>query len=204
MFQDVPSGTIALGAGRALISRAIALGTCDRWQLLRREWISHAALVFELHGQKLIVESTTLSKEPCCVTGRRLAGVQAHPLERWIRDYDGRVWLREPDWLARDLFECQASVIRRLALSKLGTAYDEVGALVTGLDPLKSSYHFSRHRFFCSELVAWILDRARLPPVQTNLRPGLVTPAELFREPADRGWATPFCVDKEKLSCATG
>jgi hypothetical protein len=194
MLENVPSGTIALGAGRAILSRAIALGTCDRWQLLRRQWISHAALVFELHGEKLIVESTTLNDTPCCVTGRRIRGVQAHPLETWVRDYDGRVWLCEPDWWARSLFDDQAAVIRRLAMSKLGTAYDEVGALVTGLDPLASSYHFSRHRFFCSELVAWILDHLRLPPVQTRLRPGLVTPAELFREAPERGWATPVGV----------
>lgn len=183
-------GTPVIFAGRELISRAIAMRTCSWEQLFRRIWASHVGVVFALDQELLLCESTTLDDEPCCIKGKRIKGVQAHPLAERIKHYDGRVWICTPRWSLAEVLEERSDYLTSLVLEKLGTKYDAVGALVTGIDPWKSTYHFSPHRFFCSELVAWLLDRVGAPPVSKILRPGLVTPAEIAREAPERGFSS--------------
>ena len=166
------AGDILAFYGRDLISHLI------------RSWTwgpSHVAMVCRYENRPLRVESTTLSSDPCVITGQKTRGVQAHwPHDRVTR-YPGRVdvyrlstfWQLAPDESALLTRALLAWVHNRLP-------YDLAGAAISGTSLVKRSRWFPTDldRLFCSELCAAALMRLCRLPLGV---PGRYTPAGLVR-----------------------
>jgi len=145
-----------------------------------RQWISHVGTVIEHDGELLLVESTTLNDAPCCITGKRIKGVQAHPLEDRIRSYNGKVWVSALNrW--QTLSVAESKKLTEMALSRIGTPYDDLGCLICGgLGIIRRLWRFTPGAAFCSELRHWFLTQLD-KQVTIPERSGRVSPAPLAR-----------------------
>jgi hypothetical protein len=138
-------------SGRGLVSDLINVATygCPRVGL------SHVAIVAEYRGQLVLFESTTLDDEPCLITGRRIHGVQAHPLVRRIKGYAGAAY-HYP--LCRALTTDQSKKLTEFLVSMIGRPYDDIGAFRSGGEGFSYIESWLRpanlNSIFCSELVA--------------------------------------------------
>ncbi len=137
--------------GRGFGSRFINFGTygIPNWG------VSHVAIVGEWEGIPILFESTTQIERPCYITGAYVKGVQAHPIAQRIEEYNGLVW-HYP--LYRDLYNHEATRLRRYLHQGLGIPYDLVGAVRSGgagLSWLESMFRDEDlSSVFCSEWLA--------------------------------------------------
>ena len=137
--------------GRGFCSRFINFGTCG----IPNWGVSHVAIVGEWEGIPILFESTTQTERPCYITGSSIKGVQAHPIAQRIEEYNGHVW-HYP--LYRELYNHEATRLRRFLHDALGTPYDLRGAIRSGgivtnfLEALLRAEDLSS--VFCSELMA--------------------------------------------------
>ena len=166
-------GDLVAFAGRGPVSTLIQLFTCSRW--------SHVAVCCRWSGRLLLVESTTLSDQPCAILGRPVNGVQAHdPLER-IDRYPGQVWhcpLADHERLS----DRESRRLTAFLLARLGTGYDARGAIESGTRWWKRRWWAPGEdlaTLFCSELCSSALEHVRRFPL---VNASDFTPAGLIRE----------------------
>lgn len=119
--SDFRPGDLLFFAGRDLESRAIALRTAGLRNLLAGRWFSHVGPCAEHKGETLLIESTTFCDEPCLLSGKRIAGVQAHlPAER-VENYQGKVWRLR---LRRPLDALESRHLSDFLLAQIGLPYN--------------------------------------------------------------------------------
>lgn len=194
-------GTVLWYRGKGFVSRGIELWTgspyshvsivtriCqpDLWQDRPcRTW----ALRYEAHMQRLghrgswlpwinglyVVESTSLSENPCKIEGKLVQGVQVHS----IQELQGEVWASVP---SRYLTLEEEYRLTEACLDRVGIPYDFEGAGLAGSRLLKwfCPCTYSRKRFFCSELVASVLLYALEGRVLPEMEPGAYAPGKLL------------------------
>jgi hypothetical protein len=144
------AGDLVAFSGRTFVSDAINIATygIPRWSA------SHVGILAEYDSRLLLFEATTLDTEPCEIQHQCVAGVQAHKLDVIAR-YDGKVWLYP---LYRNLYDFESCRLTRFLVDKLGTPYDDLGALRSagvGLSWIESRFRTQDlSSIFCSEMVA--------------------------------------------------
>jgi hypothetical protein len=117
--------------------------------------ISHVGIIGEHDGRLLIFESTTTDTVPCEVTGKCIAGSQAHSVQHQLDHYKGRLW-HYP--LYRPLFGHERKRLHTFLHQTVGLSYDNIGAFRAG--GLGFSWFESQlreadlHSLFCSEWCA--------------------------------------------------
>jgi hypothetical protein len=147
----IKSGDIIGCSGRSALSDVINVATLGvpRWG------ISHVGIIADYQGHKCLFESTTLEALPDEISGNRLAGVQAHDLEKVVAAYDGRMWLYP---LSRPLFDFEERRLASFLVGMDGTPYSEIAAVRSaglGFSWFESLLHPENlNSIFCSELVA--------------------------------------------------
>lgn len=119
---------------------------------------SHIGGIILVHGQPLLLESTTLCDLPCEIADQPVRGVQAHTPEKRIAAYAGRVY-RLP--IRAKLWPEEANHLTRVALGEfIGRPYDLAGALESGTRLFKFLPGLKYHDLgsvFCSALWARLL-----------------------------------------------
>ena len=119
---------------------------------LPRYSASHVMIVGE---DGLVFESTTECDLPCCITGKRFNGTQAHPIGPRLQSYRGKIW-HYP--LARKLHYFERESLSKFLRSEIGRPYDLSGGVecVGKLWSLTNSFLHkeSLSALFCSEWVA--------------------------------------------------
>jgi hypothetical protein len=117
--------------------------------------ISHVGIVGEHDGKLLVFESTTTNDVPCEVTGKCIAGSQAHNLQHHIDHYKGRLW-HYP--LSRSLYHHELKRLKTFLHKTVGLSYDNIGAFRAGgvgFSWLESQLlEADLHSLFCSEWCA--------------------------------------------------
>jgi hypothetical protein len=179
-------GDLIFFAGRGLVSRAIALGTCSFRQLYQRQWISHVGIVFNALDGTFICESTTLCDWPCYIRQKKINGVQCHPPRQRVEAYAGHVWIARLNEGSR-LKSAESVKLSRLCKSKLGTPYDKLGAAICGNDFIKRFWHFGAHSAFCSELCESLIRQIPRNIGNAERAAGTYSPAELARDSLTSG-----------------
>jgi hypothetical protein len=120
-----------------------------RWDL------SHVAILANAENKLFLFESTTLDTAPCEITGKKIAGVQAHDLDRTIKEYDGKVF-HYP--LAVAISDEQSQKLSEFLIDMLGISYNMIGAFRAGgvgFSHIEGLLHKENlHSIFCSELCA--------------------------------------------------
>jgi hypothetical protein len=102
--SDFSAGDILLFAGDNVVSRGIKLGTVPPWYWFRDHWrnVNHAEICSRFPQRLyaplkvLAVGSTTEKLPPCLITGKPIAGVQAHLPEVRVARYPGPVYRMRP------------------------------------------------------------------------------------------------------------
>jgi hypothetical protein len=151
-------------SGYAFESAAINIGTygcpnCGSWWPGFLSGLSHVAYIAEHDSQLWLIESTTDDdcSLPCAITGKRINGVQAHPIDARINSYLGKVW-HYP--LVTPMYEHQIKRSTEFTLANLGKSYDAKSAVRSGMagwtftTSLVARYFTSAsfETFFCSRL----------------------------------------------------
>ena len=117
--------------------------------------ISHVGIIGEHDGRLLIFESTTTNSVPCEVTGKYIAGSQAHSIQHHIDHYQGRLW-HYP--LTRSLYHHELKRLTKFLHATIGLSYDNIGAYRAGgvgFSWLESQLREADlHSLFCSEWCA--------------------------------------------------
>ncbi len=117
--------------------------------------ISHVGIVGEHNGKLLVFESTTTNTVACEVTGKCIAGSQAHSLQHQIDTYKGRLW-HYP--LSRSLYHHELKRLTKFLHGTIGLSYDNIGAFRAGglgFSWLESKLRDADlHSLFCSEWCA--------------------------------------------------
>ena len=153
---EIKAGDLIGFSGQGFVADGINLGSLG----IPRYSLSHIAIVggHVSSPALLLWESTTLGKQPCFISKKRVKGVQAHPLKQ-IFDRNGKVW-HYP--LAKRL-----SLPQQLALDKelarlIGRPYDMIGAYRSGgriFARIQSRLHGeSLDTLFCSEFCHHLLE----------------------------------------------
>lgn len=145
-------------------------------------------IVAEDTDELCLFESTTQCDEPCCITGQKISGTQAHHIGPRLQAYRGKVW-HYP--LAKPLRPWERKVLSRYLKSGLGRPYDTKGATRSG-GKIWSAIHRRLHpeslsALFCSEWVA-----ASLNEIERfdTLSASEWSPNALIRELLKRGLVT--------------
>jgi hypothetical protein len=177
---DLRPGDKIFFYGCGFLSLLIRFGTCTWWQLFTLQWVfgkvpSHVATVFRRGRDLLLVESTTLNSQPCCVRGLCVKGVQAHPIIDRIRSYRGRVAVVRWNEYQR-LDTNQSKKLTQMVLARLGESYDAIGAAVCGAALVSRWWQFDKRKTFCSELGAWF-DKQLGKEILSPGRSGRISPA---------------------------
>jgi hypothetical protein len=179
-------GDLVAFHGRGPASTIINLFTWG-WPFARpARWagLSHVAVVgfhpsrFE-DGDVALYESTTGSRLPCLYNGWPLSGVQVHPIEARLAEYDGLAWHYPLSAAVRDSYNAEAA--QGFLWSACRKPYDWHQCLHARSTPL-GWLHRRRCRcdadaaYYCSELVAgtWRTGLGSWQDVQQN-------PNRLFR-----------------------
>lgn len=211
-------GDIWAFAGQSFYSKMIRLSTCSLGQWWYGETPSHIAISSEYNplvyqntklitghskyiGQVLLFESTELVDLPCCLTGKKTAGVQAHPILQRISNYTGTVWRYrlDPDW---KLTPTQSQILNKFLLEHLGEDYDAYDAVLSATIRLRLA-RFIRHdlkKRFCSDLV---LDALRHTGIlDHNFSPKTYNPARSIMDLTSWDILQPICLcQKRVLKC---
>lgn len=130
----------------------------------------------------LLFESTTLVDQPCEILGKAIRGVQAHDPEKRILAYDGRVWLMN---ILSPLNDLETTRLTHYLLGKLGTEYDEGGAVLAGTRLLKWllwQRADDRSHLFCVETVEAAALYALIDHELPTLCPGNDRPKDMVRK----------------------
>jgi len=126
-IQDFKPGDIVGFSGRCWWSAAINFftGGIPFWGL------SHVGILANSQdGRLLFWESTDESALPCEITGNeKVAGVQAHSLDKVLAGYHGRAWLYS---LYRHLYAHEKCRLTGFLMSLVGRSYDTPGAIRSG------------------------------------------------------------------------
>ena len=144
-------GDIIGFSGRGFLSDLINVATYG----VPRYGLSHVGIIGEWRDELYLFESTTLDDEECAILGKRINGVQAHPIERRITNYDGKVW-HYP--LCRELSQDESLSLSGFLFWALGLPYDNIGAFRSGglgfsfVESLLRPANLSS--IYCSELAA--------------------------------------------------
>jgi hypothetical protein len=192
-------GDIVAFSGRGAVSRGIRLGTCSaishvgivawtpKWQLENLVCARALRMPEETletwRDQDLLYESTTLCGLPCAIRGKTIHGVQAHPPEERLAEYDGRAWRYRlaPEWWEDVTEEREDRLVGHL-LARIGQRYDRRGAVLAGTHLVKHLWPWAkrdRASVFCSEYLASVLQHVGLLPISNA---GKITPAGLIRQ----------------------
>lgn len=144
-------GDIIGFSGRSRGSHLINIGTYG----LPGWGISHVGIVCGYRGRLLLFESLIEGGRECVILHRQFSGVQAHNISDTINEYPGRVW-HYP--LYRTLYDHEVIRLKVTLLNKIGTPYDEIGAIRSGgigLSWVESLFRGEElASIYCSELVA--------------------------------------------------
>lgn len=150
--SNLKPGDIIGFSGRCWVSTIINLftGGIPFWGL------SHVGIMAHDHnGQLLFWESTSESDLPCEIAGRKIAGVQAHSLNKVLAAYNGRSWLYS---LFRPLYAHEDASLSEFLASLVGRPYDKTGAIRAGgaiVAPIEGLLRQENlNQLFCSEEVA--------------------------------------------------
>jgi hypothetical protein len=152
--MDLQFGDIIGFSHRSFLGACINIGTLG----VPFYGLSHIGIIGPGH---MIYESTTLSDIPCHVTGKLIAGVQAHDPGPRVRDYTGRVYRYR---LNVNLHKIQSTVLGRYLERQLGVPYDSLGAFrsrTLGLGYIEKwlcKRPENLSSLFCSEYLAAALD----------------------------------------------
>jgi len=183
-------GDIAACYGTDATSRVISLATCSLLPPLLYG-PSHVALIVRDDGARIPgvlpfwFESTTKAARPCLHAKRLVDGPQLHRPQDRIDDYleaGGRVDLYRLsflDELTPDQRSRMVSLVERI-LSR-PPHYDMTGAILSGTRLLQLSRVFPAaefQRFFCSELIAKVLQKVGL---MNQGNPQRMNPARMMR-----------------------
>ncbi len=162
--------------GTDWISRGITFQTsCFTWPIAPRglKWSpSHVAIAcpgnpLHLNDRCIWVESTTLSRRDCIINRKRVSGCQAHTITSRLSDYvnnGGRVDVYRLTPM-NQLQSSESDQLRKnlIQLVRDGVEYDMASALFSGtrliraLDKIIPFWDAKRHRVFCSQLIAGVL-----------------------------------------------
>jgi len=150
---ETKAGDLIGFSGRNWLSAGINVATygIPFWGL------SHVGLLANApDGRLLLWESTSLDGDtPCAITGKPIAGTQAHELAQTVRRYRGRVWHYA---LYRRLYPQEYTRLTEFLAATIGVPYDEIGAFRSagvGLSFIESLFHEQNlTTIFCSEMVA--------------------------------------------------
>lgn len=139
-------GDIILCSGRTWLSWLIRVGSCSSW--------SHCGVVDLFNGAVRVWESTPRPVDIDNISGDWQSGVQEHYLSRYIRRYDGGVYVRR---LREPLGGEQKAAMREVLRSLHGRPYEE-RKWSMACDRLGirfvSDMKEDLSSIFCSELVA--------------------------------------------------
>jgi len=180
MAQAAPiyqPGDLLFFSGRGFISRMVKGFTVSPWYWFIPNWrcVSHVGICCDWRGPVYLVESTTLSDEPCEITGRMHNGMQAHKPGPRVKGDSGYVWQLRPN-IDRMSWTCGHNKALRLWLARqMAKGYDSAGAFQSAIRPSNADLS----RVFCSEVVAGALMEVGRLPLDN---PGVYTPAKLIRE----------------------
>jgi hypothetical protein len=115
--------------------------------------LSHVAILANYKNELFLFESTTLDTAPCEITGKKIAGVQAHNLDRTIKEYEGKVF-HYP--LTKLINAEQSKKLSNFLFDMLGISYNMIGAFRAGgvgFSFIEGILHKENlHSIFCSEL----------------------------------------------------
>jgi hypothetical protein len=143
-------------------SRAIAWRTASWSQVFFGLRFSHVGICAEVEYQGksgvFLFESTTFCDEPCLITGKKIAGVQAHLPQARVDAYPGKVWrLRLTD----PLDEEESRGLSKFLSGEIGKPYDarRAALLAGGWFQNWSQLAPTSDAWFCSELAAAALKR---------------------------------------------
>lgn len=177
-------GDIIACSGRGSAPLLVKIATLSRY--------SHVGIIVRIpidgRPRIVILESTTLTPEPCLVQLKRVSGVQFHDPIRYAARYPGTVYqlrIRAP------LTQSEIATLETYALKfALGSGYDLNGAIqarplnflrwpffrwLSGIADLAAV----DAELFCSELVTEALQIAGVWP--HSLKPHRMTPASVVR-----------------------
>jgi len=152
-FSELKAGDIIGFSGEGWLSTGITLATygIPYWSL------SHVGIMGRSakDGRLLLFESTTLAELPCEITGKPIAGSQAHSLDTRLASYRGKAW-HYP--LYRPLFDHEDKRLTQFLEATVGLPYDKIGAFRAGgfgYSWLESQLReCDLHALFCSEWCA--------------------------------------------------
>ncbi len=148
---------------------------------------SHVAILCEVRGDLVWVESTTLCRSPCLIRGESVAGAQAHRPRDRINEYvqnAGHVDLYRLTSINR-LSVSESQLLSAILVDNFvrnGKQYDMPGALLSGTRAFQLSRFFpgaNLDELFCSELVAAVAMRLNR---MNHSNPTRFHPARLMRE----------------------
>jgi hypothetical protein len=183
VFRNPPAlhtGDVVACWGSDWFSRLISAMTCSPLPPWGLGWApSHVAIIHrEPDAEPIWYESTTLAPGHAAYGKPPVYGVQEHrPADRW-NDYRGRCVVYRPSVKLTTAQKKQMGVeLRRFAAGHI--PYDVAGALLSGTWFLRHLVPASRSRMFCSELIATVLQRARLMNWGS---PSGYSPGRLLRE----------------------
>jgi hypothetical protein len=140
-------------SGRSWLGTAINIATYG----LPFYGLSHVGVMANTpDGRLLLFESTSLDDDTACeITGKPIAGTQAHSLDSALKRYRGAVW-HYP--LYRPLYPYEQERLTDFLMDTIGVPYDMMGAFRSGgvgLSWVESLLHESNlQSIFCSEWVA--------------------------------------------------
>lgn len=152
--MKIQAGDIIAFSGSDWVSDAINLVT---WGLPRRG-IHHVGIVSLVHNEPVLYEAMSSAdyRGPCCRTGRKVAGFQAHPLREILETVKGQRIYHLP--LRRPLYPHEEMRLQEYLDSLLGTPYDRLGAFRAGGIFLRSVASLIHREclssLFCSEVAA--------------------------------------------------
>jgi hypothetical protein len=118
-------------------------------------WDKDPLLYLGDNERLLLFESTMFSPMPCAIQGRKVDGVQAHPVWDAIAEYNGRIWHYS---LRRKLRPLESQRLMAFLLQHISKRYDAIGALRAGgvgfswIESLLRKEDLES--LFCSELCA--------------------------------------------------
>jgi hypothetical protein len=197
-------GDILLFSGRGPVSWLIRVLTLSPYShvgivsdvskvsLGKFDWVSMFVLQEWKDGLRLF-ESTSLDDVPCEITGKRIAGTQAHRVEDTVKRYRGRVWRMRLNTEYKLSVRESWSLTEHL-LESIGKIYDTENAALSGTRWIKgcSFNPDNRNAMYCVEYAAdglrqtfkqsmkWVLALATLDP-------GRMTPTEFAHWAARSG-----------------
>ncbi|QDT31011.1 hypothetical protein [Thalassoglobus polymorphus] len=181
-------GDIAACYGSDWTGRFISLGTASFFSPPKLLFgPSHVAILCEVQGDLVWVESTTLCRSPCLIRGEPVAGAQAHRPRDRINDYvlnAGKVDLYRLTPINK-LSAAESQLLSAILINhfvRSGKQYDMAGALLSGTRAFQLSRLFpgaNLDELFCSELVAAVAMRLNR---MNHSNPTRFHPARLMRQ----------------------